>query len=390
MGSALEIIQRMLDRSLRVQQTLNQEAFQPNRQKANTRRWSITEAAELVGRTQQSVREAESTGRLHPPEKGENNRRLGYTLQDLNRMRDLFGTRPWRAENEDPIILAISNFKGGVAKTTIACHMAQYLAIRGYRVLLVDMDPQASATSTFGYVPDAQIKDEETAYPYLRGERKGLDSAIRPTYWDGIDLIPSNLNLFNAEYDMAATFEATTLDMLRDGIRGVSGRYDVVLMDSPPAMGMLSLNVLRAANALLIPVPPGMYDFYSTVSYLRMLTQVMGSMEKHLLVPTEFKFVKMMISRLDERKPAHTEMLSIMESTYESMLLKAKLKESAEINNAAVRLYTVYELDKAERSKESRVRALKLLDSVFGEVEEEMRKCWPSRAQDLRVRGLIA
>jgi len=390
MGQGLDIIQRMLDRSLRVQATLNQEAFQPNRQKTNTRRWSITEAAELVGRTQQSVRDAESSGRLRAPEMGENNRRLGYTLQDLNKMRELFGTRPWRADNEDPIVLAVSNFKGGVAKTTIACHMAQYLAIRGYRVLLVDMDPQASATSTFGYVPDAEISDEETAYPFLRGERKGLDYAIRETYWDGISLIPSNLNLFNAEYDMAASFEATTLDMLRDGIQGVSDRYDVVIMDSPPAMGMLSLNVLRAANALLIPVPPGMYDFYSTVSYLRMLTQVMASMEKHLTAPTEFKFVKMLISRLDERKPAHTEMLSIMESTYESMLLKAKLKESAEINNAAVRLYTVYELDKAERSKESRSRALMLLDSVFGEVEEEMCKCWPSRTQDLRVRGLIA
>lgn len=390
MGSGLEVIQRMLDRSLRVQSTLNREAFKPNRQKTNTRRWSITEAAELVGRTQQALRDAEASGRLQPPELGENNRRLGYTLQDLNRMRELFGTRPWRADHEEPIILADSNFKGGVAKTTIACHMAQYLAIRGYRVLLVDMDPQASATATFGYVPDAEIADEQTSYPFLRGERKTLDYAIRNTHWDGIDLIPSNLNLFNAEYDMAATFEANTLDMLRDGIRGVAGRYDVVIMDSPPAMGMLSLNVLRAANALLIPVPPGMYDFYSTVSYLRMLTQVMGSMEKHLLVPTEFKFVKMLISRLDERKPAHTEMLSIMESTYESMLLKAKFKESAEINNAAVRLFTVYELEKAERSKESRTRALTLLDSVFGEVEEEICKCWPSRSQSLRLRGLIA
>ncbi|MHB8455732.1 MAG: AAA family ATPase [Acidiferrobacterales bacterium] len=389
MGTGIDAIRRMLERSTRVQQALVKNAFLPNRTKTNERRWSITEAAELVGRTQQAIREAESSGRLPSPDMDKNNRRRGYSLEAMNKMRDLFGTRPWRAPNEEPVVLAISNFKGGVAKTTIACNLVQFLAIRGYRVLIIDMDPQASATSTFGYIPDADIKDDETTLPYLRGERKSLAYAIRRTYWDGLDLIPSNLNLFNVEYEMAASFSGSSLDLLHDGVQAASVNYDVVVIDSPPALGMLSLNVLRAANALVIPIPPAMYDFYSTVSYLRMLDQVLSTMDK-ALTSTEYKFVKMLISRLDERKPAHTEMMAIMESTYESMLLKTKLKESAEINNAAVRLYTVYELDKAERSKESRTRALLLLDSVFGEIEEEILKCWPSRVQNLRERGLVA
>lgn len=389
MGTGLTMIRRICERAERVQRTLIEKAFLPEEKKSGNRRWPITQVAKMVGKSRQAIAEAESTGRLPPPiiEQG---RRIGYTLSEINKMREIFKTRPWRAPDEEPVIVAISNFKGGSAKSTTATHLSQYLAIAGYRILLVDMDPQASATATFGYNPDADIQEKHTVLPYFRGQRNDLKYAIRPTYWDGLDLIPSNLDTFDAEYEIAGNFKPEDLDLLKDGIAKVSQEYDVVVLDSPPALGMLSLNVLRAANALLIPVPPAMYDYYSTVSYLKMLRKTMTTMESRLGVSMEYKFIKMLITRLDARKLGHAEMVQIMESTYESYLLDAKLKELAEINYAAVRLYTVYELEKPERSQATLDRALSLLDTVFGEVERECIKHWPSRSEQLRDSGILA
>src|SRR3546814_6652502 len=83
-------------------------------------------------------------------------------------MRGLFGTRPWRSADDPCCVMAVQNFKGGVGKSTLAVHLAQYLAIQGYRVALIDCDSQASATTLFGYVPDLDLTEDDTLYPFLR------------------------------------------------------------------------------------------------------------------------------------------------------------------------------------------------------------------------------
>lgn len=388
-GTGLALIGQLRERLERVQKAYVSTMFRPEDKKTGRRRWSITEVATLVGRTAAAIRDAEAAGRLPPPDLDEKQRRIGYTLAQINRMRDVFGTRPWRASEDEPIVLAVSNFKGGVGKSTISAHLAEYLAIHGYRVLLADLDPQASITSTFGYIPNWDIKEEETLLPYLRGERQNLRYAIRPTYWDGLHLISSNLGVFNAEYEIAGQYQEGDFDLLRDGIAGVAEDYDVVVIDSPPALGMLSLNVVRAANAVLVPVPPGAYDFFATVSYVTMLEQNVARLEERIGRPVEFKFVRVLLSRMDDNRTADAQMARALEAGVESMLCKARLKDSAEINNAAVRLRTVYELEKPEGRREVYDRAIRVLDSVFGEIEEEIRKCWPSQAGELRSRGLL-
>src|SRR3546814_587919 len=140
-------------------------------------------------------------------------------------MRGTFGTRPWRAPSDPVSILAVQNFKGGVGKSTTAVHLAQNLAIRGYRVLLIDCDSQASATTLFGYVPDLDLSEDETLYPYLReGERGTLEYAIKKTHFDGLDLIPANLRLFQSEYELAARMargQGALLNRLAQGIASV-------------------------------------------------------------------------------------------------------------------------------------------------------------------------
>jgi chromosome partitioning protein len=204
MEEALDVA-ALADRSSQVLERLRSSARSMRAEERREPSFPIGKAAELVGRTTAAIREAESDGRLEAPPRGDNNRRLGYALAQLNDMRGTFGTRPWRAPEDPCSILAVQNFKGGVGKSTLSVHLAQYLAIHGYRVLLIDCDSQASATTLFGYVPDLDLGEEDTLYPFLReGERATLEYAIKKTHFDGLDLIPANLRLFQSEYELAA------------------------------------------------------------------------------------------------------------------------------------------------------------------------------------------
>ena len=353
--------------------------------------FTIGKAADLVGRTPAAIREAEKDGRLPEPGRTETNRRVGYTLAQLNDMRGVFGTRPWRAADDPCAVVAVQNFKGGVGKSTISVHLAQFLAIRGYRVLLIDCDSQASATTLFGYVPDLDLQEENTLYPFLRqDELVSLEYAIRATHFDGLDLIPANLRLFQSVYELAARMargQGTLLDRLQQGIASVADRYDVVVIDPPPALGAISLSVLRAANALVVPVPPTVMDFSSTAAYLAMLDETMQVLLEHGM-NTDLAFLRFVASKVDENKSMQRELMGLMGQLYGNALVRTPLKDSAEIDNASARLMTVYELEGPTTSRSVRDRCLTYLDGVNSEIETDIRSMWPSHEGRLRREGL--
>lgn len=387
MSTGLEKINKLLEHTEGLRRSFRNFNFSPDNIKRDERKYSIKEAQELVGRSHQAIRDAENDGRLPPPVVAANGRRIGFTLSEVNNMRDVFGTRPRRGENDDPVILAVQNFKGGVSKSTVACHLAEYLAKQGYRVLIIDCDSQASTTTTFGYIPDEDIDENETLLPFLREEAETLAPYIRKTYWDSLDLIPANLMLYQAEYELASNPSAQTFTLLREGIETIQDNYDVIILDPAPALGMLSLNVIYAANGLLIPMPPAMYDFSSTISFLTMLKNSMESLEKHL-GPIEYKFVKILISRYDENKSAQQALVDLANDQFEGSVLTAKLRDSAEIASAGNRQRTVYELNGPITSAKVYNRCLNILDAVNKEVELLIRRSWPSHAKSLRKAGL--
>ena len=351
----------------------------------------IGQAADLVGRTPAAIRDAEKDGRLPEPPRTETNRRVGYTLAQLNDMRGLFGTRPWRAPDDPCAILAVQNFKGGVGKSTLAVHLAQYLAIQGYRVALIDCDSQGSATTLFGYVPDLDLEEADTLYPFLRQDELGsLDYALRKTHFDGLELIPANLRLFQSEYELAARMArggGRLLDRLAQGIASIADRFDVVVMDPPPALGAISLSVLRAANALVVPVPPTVMDFASTSAFLAMLDETIEELAARDLAPA-LNFLRVVASKVDENKSMQKELLNLMRSIFGHNMVRTPLKDSAEIDNATARLMTVYELDGPVTSKSVRDRCLTYLDGVNSEICVDIRSTWPSHAARLRKEGL--
>ena len=358
------------------------------RQEAGGRRYKLTDAARMAGRSVDAVRRAEAAGELAEPRLRPSGQREGYTLAEVNAMRDRFGTRPFRAPTDPACLLAVQNFKGGVGKSTIAVHAAQHLAEQGYRVLVVDADSQASTTTLFGFNPDADIDVEATLLPWLIGDRAdGLAYAVRPTHWDGLDLIPANLGLYSAEYVISQQVKGnvTLLSRMKEGLEGIASAYDVVVLDPPPALGMISLSVLQAANAVLIPTPPGSIDFASTAAYLSMLEEVLESLVENLGLDVRYSFVSLLATKVSPSKGAHEAMREVMARSFGGDVLPTALLDSAEFDTASVEMRSVYEQTGARSGTHKRCRSN--LDQVMGELELMIRKTWPSHRSRLRAAG---
>ena len=297
------------------------------------------------------------------------------------------------AKRSDPLsIIAVQNFKGGVGKSTVSVHLAQYLAIRGYRVCLIDCDSQGSSTTMLGYIPDLDIEEDDTLYPFIRNaEMSSLGYAVRETHWDGLWLIPANLRLYSAEYELAARIASTggmLLNRLGEGIESIAEHFDIVILDPPPALGTVSLSVMRAANALLVPVPPTVVDFTSTTSFLAMLHESMVTLEERGL-PIELRWMRVLATRADEQKSMQRELLQMMRTLFGDTMLRAVLRDSAEIDNASARMMSVYELEQPVTSKETYMRCINFLNAVNAEIETQIRLTWPSHASRLRAEGVL-
>src|ERR1700735_792752 len=166
-------------------------------QRKRLRRFPTVEAAVILGVSESYLRQITKDGaEFTCGTVSGNNYRRTFSLKELHWILDgLYEKtgderyRRRRNETEKLQVIAVANFKGGAAKTTTAVHLAQHLALRGYRVLAVDLDSQASLTSLFGLQPDTDVEPEETLYPVFRGEMSDLERCIRQTYWPRLDLV---------------------------------------------------------------------------------------------------------------------------------------------------------------------------------------------------------
>ncbi|MWC42123.1 AAA family ATPase (plasmid) [Sphingomonas carotinifaciens] len=368
--------ERMIER-------LRRKAFLPESRKGLNVRFGIAEAAHLLGCSTNRIRMAEEDGRLPPAPASENGRRIGYSVQELLHMRDVLGASPVRAPLDIPAIIAVQNFKGGVGKSTVTTHLAHYFAVQGYRVLVVDCDSQATTTTLFGFNPHFNIKRDETLYPYLSIDptQTDLAYAIRPTPWPNVDLIPSNLELFDVEYELAAAGSdggsvlAARFRKLKRGLSELARNYDVVLLDPPPALGTISLAVMQAANALLVPLAATTPDFCSTVQFLSMMDQVLHQLTD-AGIEVDYQFVRLICSKYDANDPSHAMVRAIMEQSFGPALLPVPILESAEISHAAMRMMTVYELDKPIGTPKTHKRCRANLDEAMRQVEQLVRQSW--------------
>src|SRR3712207_1101269 len=276
----------------------------PPRSTKTLRRFTSGEAASLIGVTDAYLRQLSLAGLGPEPELRPGGRR-SYSLAQVNALRQFLSSSdrrsysPRRITNEPLQTLAVTNFKGGSGKTTTAAHLAQYFALHGYRTLAIDLDPQSSLSALFGLQPETDLEENGTLYATLRYDerRRPLREVIRPTYFDGLDLVPANLELQEFEHETPRVLArkergagAAFFARLREVLDHVADDYDVVVIDCPPQLGFLTLGALCAATGVIVTIHPQMLDVASMGQFLFMTSDLLevvrnagGRLDYHFL-----------------------------------------------------------------------------------------------------------
>ena len=324
-------------------------------------------------------------------------RRREFTVGEIHLLQRAFAPSPKRPPAQEPLILSVCNFKGGVAKTTTTAHLAQYLCLMGYRVLLVDLDAQASLTQMFGILPHSEVPTENTARPYFEGptvngagERNPdwtgtLKTAIQKTHWPQLDLIPSNLGLYGAEFALARRVrdEENFLfyRVLREGLDGVKQDYDVVLLDTAPSLSFVNSNALFAADALVITLPPAPLDVQSASLFYELIASVVRTIDQVQGDAKAFEFAAVLLTRFRPKDKNHQRIASWIR-TYLKDTFTNPMVQTVVLERLGLKLLTLYEADpqdeatKYEGDRRAFERALEAMNDVNREIEQSIQAVW--------------
>lgn len=363
--------------------------FPPEARKT-LRRFSSGEAAKLIGINDGYLRQLSLDGKGPQPETSPTGRR-SYSFEDIQALRVFLdeggkaGRRylPRRGENEHLQVISVANFKGGSGKTTTAAHLAQYLALHGYRVLAIDLDPQASLSALHGYQPEFDIGENETLYGAIRydGARRELKEIIRRTYFPGLDIIPGNIELMEFEHESPKALaekkqgDALFFARVAQALGTVADDYDVVVLDCPPQLGFLTLSALCAATAVLITVHPQMLDLMSMCQFLIMTSDLLSVVAK-AGGNMEYDWMRYLVTRFEPTDGPQTQMVAFMRSIFGERVLTSSMVKSTAISDAGITKQTLYEVSREQFTRATYDRAIEALGAVNGEIEGLIRTAW--------------
>ncbi|MFH1552905.1 MAG: AAA family ATPase [Candidatus Omnitrophota bacterium] len=172
--------------------------------------------------------------------------------------------------------IAFCNQKGGVAKTTSAINIAAYLALKGKKTLLIDLDPQANATSGVG-INKSEI--ERSIYNVLH-EHIGLEQAILPTAIELLSIVPSDINLTGAEVELVNVMGREY--RLKKALQEMQANFDYIIFDCPPSLGLLTINGLTATDTVLIPIQCEYYALEGLSQLIKTINLIKDNLNGHL------------------------------------------------------------------------------------------------------------
>jgi chromosome partitioning protein len=312
-----------------------------------------------------------------------NPRRREFTLQEVFALRSAFKLPPKRARGQPGLVVSICNFKGGVAKTTTAAHLAQYLVMRGYRVLLVDLDAQASLTQLFGILPHTEVGDEETVRTFLEGPNfRGqpnpnwtgdLRSVVQSTHWPNLDLIPSNLGVYGSEFAIAARLrdeEGFAFHRpLSEGLAPLRLDYDVIILDTAPSLSFVNSNAMFAADGLLITLPPAMIDLQSSSLFFELVAELMEAFNRSEAAPKVYDFASILLTRVRPNDGTHAQISKWIRQFFPQETCTHTMVQSSALEKVGPELLTLYEVAEYDGDRRTLERAIDAMNSVNGEVE---------------------
>lgn len=367
-------------------QAHREQLFPPNASK-ELRKFTSGEAAELLGVKDAYLRKLHLDGKGPEPETRAGGRRY-YSPEDVQALREYLeagakvpGTYlPGRRGGDHLQVITVINFKGGSGKTTTSAHLAQKMALDGYKVLAVDLDPQASLSALHGFQPEFDLLDGGTLYDAIRyDDPVPVRDIIQKTYFTNLDIIPGNLDLMEFEHETprAIADRSGNLFFTRVGdvLAEIESDYDVVVMDCPPQLGFLTMSALSAATAVLVTVHPQMLDVMSMCQFLLMTSNLLGVVAEAGGDMT-YDWMRYVVTRYEPGDGPQNQMVSFMRSLFGEHVLNHTVLKSTAISDAGITKQTLYEVEKSQFTRATYDRAIESLNSVNGEIEALVQQAW--------------
>lgn len=377
-GTSARITRRAEALSSRLR-AVGERVFPPTAQKS-LRSFTSGEVAQIVGISDGYLRQLSLDGLGPTPEISATGRR-SYTLDQVNELRRyLASVRPkealkfWpqRREGDKLQVITVANFKGGSAKTTTSLYLAQGLALQGFRVLAIDLDPQASLSSMFGLQPEFDIPENATLYGAIRydDDRVPMRDIVRPTYFSGISIVPGNLELMEFEHQTPRHMmenrsrpDELFFRRVARAIEDVESDFDVVVIDCPPQLGFLTMGALNAATGMVVTVHPQMVDVASMSQFLLMTSDLISVIED-AGGRLDYDFLRFLITRHDPRDVPEQEIVGLLRDVFDSDVLAATAWKSTAIANAGLTKQSLYELSRGSVGRSVYDRAMESINGV--------------------------
>lgn len=346
--------------------------------------FSLSQLASLLEMEKGSISHRLGKGDLPAGRLNASGSRREFTLAEARQWVREYRKDRLRPEGAEAVTISIGNFKGGVSKTTTAVTLAQGLSLLGHRVLVIDTDPQGSLTTLFGILPDTEVEEQDTILPLAMGTETSIRYAIRSSYWDGIDLVAAAPVLFGAEFALPARqtqepgFEFwRVLDL---GIDDVRGDYDVIVIDTPPALSYTTINAFMASNGIIMPLPPNALDFASASQFWSLFSDLTGELLTKRGLDKHFDFIHVLLARVDSADAASTVIRQWIGQTYAEKVLPVEIPKTAVTGVASAEFGTVYDVSRYDGSARTFKRARDAYDSFVGQIEGSVRAVWNGQA----------
>ena len=417
-------LQSLRDSSLRMQGWIRKQTFSPSSEK-HLRRFSSWEVSELIFKVNHNTFRGRMiadpslpTGKVE-----EDGRQRWFSLEEINEMRRKMkinrkSLMPLRPKDKRAFRLAVSNFKGGAGKSTVALHFAHAAALDGYKVLTIDFDPQATLSHAMGL---AHVSEEHTVWGIMardlihetdrmnrasQGAETGralpqrrlppsisdtglgdlrVTDFIKPTNWPTIDIVPSCANAAFVEFASAqyrhmnpdwSFFAAVTrwLDSLPDDA------YDIVIFDCPPAIGYQSMNAVFAADMLYIPSGPGYWEYDSTTSFIGQLSEALADLAAFpagkTKLPKTFLDVRFLLTRYEPGNELHKAMKDAFDKVFGARMTRHHIEHTRAVEQSGRFLSSIYEVDYRDMTRETWKRARGTFDMAYHEFRDNMLSVW--------------